>query len=107
MTDTRVLIIIAACAAVTFFLRALPFIAFGGDRKMPPWLERLGQSLPPAIMAVLLVYCLKDAWSDPAGTGVRELIAVAVTAVSYKLRHSTLLSLTLGTGAYMLLLQIL
>ena len=43
-------------ALITFSLRALPFLLFSGDRKMPDWLSRLGAVLPSAIMAVLIVY---------------------------------------------------
>lgn len=28
--------------AITFFLRALPFLIFHGEKRMPGWLERLG-----------------------------------------------------------------
>ena len=71
---------------------------------MPAWLEKLGQTLPAAIMAVLIVYCLKDAGNDLIHIGIPKFIAVAAVAVSYKGRHSTLLSIILGTGVYMLLL---
>lgn len=107
MSTARILITIAAAAVITFTLRVLPFFAFGGERSMPGWLEKLGRILPSAIMAVLIVYCLKGAATDLTGVGVPQFIAVAIVAVSYKLRHSTLLSIVLGTGAYMALLQIL
>lgn len=106
MKTGYIILAIAVSAAVTFALRALPFAAFRGDRAMPAWLERLGRTLPGAIMAVLVVYCLKGA-ADFVGTGVPQLLAVAVVAVSYKLRHSTFLSILLGTGAYMALIQLL
>ena len=51
---------VAVSALITFGLRALPFLAFSGSRKMPASLERLGQALPSAIMAVLIIYCMKD-----------------------------------------------
>lgn len=105
MSTAYIILAIAVSAAVTFMLRALPFAAFRGEKTMPAWLERLGQTLPSAIMAVLVVYCLKGAAADFVGTGVPQLIAVAVVAVSYKLRHSTFLSILLGTGAYMALLR--
>lgn len=107
MSTARILITIAAAAVITFTLRVLPFFAFGGERSMPGWLEKLGRILPSAIMAVLIVYCLKGAAADLTGVGVPQFIAVAIVAVSHKLRHSTLLSIVLGTGAYMALLQIL
>lgn len=97
---------IAISAGVTFGLRALPFAAFRGARELPDWLSRLERALPSAIMAVLVIYCLKDAAADFGGAGVRQLIAAAVVAISYKLRHSTFFSILLGTGAYMALLRL-
>lgn len=104
MTATYILTAVAVAAACTFALRALPFFAFAGERKMPVWLEKLGQTLPAAIMAVLIVYCLKDAGDDLIHVGIPKFIAVAAVAASYKWKHSTLLSIVLGTGVYMLLL---
>lgn len=62
--------------------------------------------LPPAIMAVLIVYCLKEVPWDFTGRGIRQIAAVVIVVVSYKLRHSTFLSIILGTGAYMALLKL-
>ena len=56
MNTERIWIMIAVSALCTFFLRALPFLAFRGTQKMPDWLDRLGKTLPAAIMAVLIVY---------------------------------------------------
>ena len=56
MNTERILITITVSALCTFFLRALPFLAFSGAQKMPDWLDRLGKTLPSAIMAVLIVY---------------------------------------------------
>ena len=94
-------------ALITFSLRALPFLLFSGDRKMPDWLSRLGAVLPSAIMAVLIVYCLKGVKSDIIGTGIPSAIAVLVVALSFKWKHNTFLSILSGTAVYMLLLQVL
>lgn len=107
MTTGYIILAIAVSAVVTFTLRALPFVAFRGDSAMPTWLDRLGKTLPSAIMAVLVVYCLKGAATDFTGVGVQQLVAVAVVVISYKLRRSTFLSIFLGTAAYMLLIRIL
>ena len=74
---------------------------------MPVWLDRLGQVLPAAIMAVLIVYCLKDVGSDLRGIAFPKGIAVVVVAVSYKWKHNTLISIAVGTGLYMVLLRVL
>ena len=58
MNTGRFLLIVLISFVCTYFLRALPFLAFSGDRKMPDWLDRLGKTLPSAIMAVLIVVCI-------------------------------------------------
>ena len=102
-----VVLAILISALVTFSLRALPFLLFSGNRKMPGWLSRLGAVLPSSIMAVLIVYCLKVVKSDIIGTGVPSAIAVLVVALSYKWRHNTFLSILFGTAVYMVLLRVL
>lgn len=94
-------------AAVTLGLRALPFVIFRGGRRIPERLVYLGNILPSAIMAVLIVYCLKDAATDFKTYGVPELAASAVVIVTYKWKHSTLISILLGTVCNMVLLHIL
>lgn len=98
------LVAIAVSAVITFGLRALPFVLFRGGRSMPDWMKRLGQILPSAIMAVLIVYCLKGAKSDLIGTGI---IAVLVVAVSYKWKHNTFISIIAGTAVYMVMLRVI
>ena len=92
---------------ITFSLRALPFLIFRGDRQMPPFLERLGKTLPPAIMAVLVVYCLKQVVTDFGTYGIPQLAATAVVVISYKWKHNTFLSIGAGTACNMLLLHLL
>jgi branched-subunit amino acid transport protein AzlD len=107
MNTGMIWIAILLSAAITFLLRALPFFCFRGNKKMPERLDYLGKILPSAIMAVLIVYCLKDIGSDWMGVGIPRLIAVGVVVVSYKWKHNTLLSILGGTVCYMILLHIL
>lgn len=104
MTTTYLFTAVAISAICTFLLRALPFLAFSGERTMPKWLEQLGQTLPSAIMAVLIVYCLKDAGDDMIAIGIPKIIAVGIVAITYKWKHNTLVSIVLGTVGYMVLL---
>ena len=107
MTTGGILLAVLVSAVCTFILRARPFLAFNGERNMPLWLDRLGQVLPAAIMAVLIVYCLKDVGSDLRGIAFPKGIAVVVVAVSYKWKHNTLISIAVGTSLYMVLLRVL
>lgn len=65
---------------------------------MPDWLDRLGKTLPSAIMAVLIVYCLKDVGSDVVHIGLPKIAAVVIVALSYKWKHNTLVSIAVGTA---------
>ena len=98
--------IVLVCAGVTLALRALPYLCFGGEGGIPAWVAALGRTLPPAIMAALVVYCLK---SVPFGTfadGAKQLAAGAVVVAVHLLRRNTLLSIAAGTAAYMILIRL-
>lgn len=96
---------ILIAAICTYAMRALPSLLFGGQRKMPPFLSYLGQVLTPAIMGVLLIYCLKGSFQAGWRGLLPELAGVAVVAVLHLWRRNALLSIGLGTAAYMLLLR--
>ena len=93
-------------AACTLFMRALPFLFFRGNKPLPAWLERLGKMLPSAIMAALVVYCLKDAVLAPRENALPQALGVAVVALSYRWKHNTLLSILLGTVAVMITMRL-
>jgi len=97
-------LIVLIAAYVTIMLRLLPFIAFRG-KETPEFINYLGRVLPHAIMAMLVVFCLKDVSLRTSPHGLPELIACAVTAGSYVWRRNTLLSIGAGTLCYMLLVQ--
>lgn len=107
MNQARIIGIIILSAVITFSLRAFPFLIFCGERKMPERLVYLGNILPAAIMAVLIVYCLKDVAGDFGTYGIPQLAAVLVVAVSYKWKHNTFVSIILGTVCNMVLMQML
>lgn len=105
MNNMHVWLTVAVIALVTALLRFLPFLIFGGGRKTPAIVERLGAALPGAIMAMLVVYCLKGThFAAPEGW-IPALLGVAITAGLHVWKRSTLLSIIGGTAAYMLLVQ--
>lgn len=105
MTDYKIWISIAVIALVTAALRFLPFLIFTGERKTPKLIEKLSKSLPYAIMAMLVVYCLKGVSFRHISGFLPELIACGVVAVLHIWRRNTLLSILCGTVCYMLLVQ--
>ena len=107
MHSTYIAGLILLSAVTTFALRSLPFAVFHGERTMPQWLERLGERLPAAIMAVLVIYCVRDAGSDWIGIGIPKGVAVLLVGLTYKWKHNTLFSILAGTVCYMLLLRLM
>ncbi len=103
--NTHALLIVLICAGVTIALRALPFFCFGGKGGVPPLVEKLGKTLPSAIMAALVVYCLKGVPFGAFADGAKQLAAAAVVVVLHLWRRNTLLSIAAGTAVYMLLIR--
>lgn len=106
MIDLHSTLLVAVVALVTIALRFLPFLIFGENRKTPPIIAYLGKVLPYAIMAMLVVYCLKDVTLTAAPFGIPELIGCAVVALLHLWKRNTLLSIGAGTVCYMLLVQL-
>ena len=97
--------IIAVIAAVTFLLRATPFVLFPHGKKPPKYVTYLGQVLPYAMIAMLIVYCLKDVSFGSPPHGLPELLAIGVVAALHLWNRNTMLSISVGTVVYMLLIQ--
>ena len=51
-------LMVAVMSVVTILLRFLPFIVF--RKRTPPYITYLGEVLPPAMIGMLVIYCLKD-----------------------------------------------
>ena len=95
--------LVAVMAAVTILLRFLPFLIFRADRPIPAYVVYLGHVLPPAIIGMLVVYCLKDTTVTAAPYGLPELIA-AMSVVGLQVwKRNSLVSILSGTAVYMLL----
>lgn len=105
MTDLRTWMLIAVIALVTALLRFLPFFIFRDGKKTPKVIEKLGRSLPTAIMAMLVVYCLKDVSFKSLSGFLPALIAGTVVCLLHLWKRNTLVSTILGTICYMSLVQ--
>ncbi len=105
MFNVQTLLLVAVIALVTAALRFLPFWVF--SKRTPKVVLYLGKFLPFAIMAMLVVYCLKNVSVLSAPYGVPELICILLVAVLHKWKHNTLLSIISGTVCYMALIQYL
>ena len=113
---TALIILVAAAvtfgtrllAFVTFGTRLLAFVIFGGRKggEPPKWVTYLGQVLPPAVIALLIVYCLRSIDLFSGTHGLPELLCVAVCALLHLWKRNELLSIFGSTILYMVLVQV-
>lgn len=99
------LLLIGVIAIVTFITRVLPFVVL--KDKSYPIIEYLGDVLPYAIMAMLVVYCLKSVDLLSGNHGLSEIIGVSSVVILHLIKRNTLLSIIGGTIIYMLCVQII
>ncbi len=85
--------------------RFLPFLLFARKNRPPRVVLYLGQVLPRASMAMLLVYCLRDVSLLRGSHGLPEALGLAFTGAIYLWRKNVLLGIAGGTALYMLLVQ--
>lgn len=107
MTDATIhsILLVLVMALVSFLLRAFPFLVFSGKRETPKFVLYLGKVLPFAIIAMLVVYCVKDISFDTVSHFLPYIIAGAVVVLLHIWRRNTLLSILAGTLSYMALVQ--
>ena len=96
-------VLIAVMSIVTILIRFLPFIAF--RKQIPRYISYLGKVLPPAIIALLVVYCLKDITPAVHPFGIPELTAVVCVIALHVWKRNSLISILSGTVIYMVLIQ--
>ena len=105
MSAAEMVVMIAAGALATQLTRWLPFAAFRPGQPIPKTIAYLGQVLPLAMMAMLVVYGLRSTDWLGSNHGLPELLALAVTGVIHGWKRNSLLSIGCGTLFYMVLVQ--
>jgi branched-subunit amino acid transport protein AzlD len=94
-----------------FCTRAFPFALFS-KRKPPAVLRFVEKYIPPMVMAILLVYCFRDAkfvfppFGQAAGNGIPRLAALAVVAALHIWKGNAMASILCGTALYMALIKL-
>jgi branched-subunit amino acid transport protein AzlD len=92
-------------AFIILFTRLLPFLFF--RRKHPPEiLSYLEQNIPPLIMLLLVLYCLKDVQWTSVPYGSPELGAIAIVIMVHLWKSNALLSILSGTVSYMFMIKV-
>ena len=105
MTNMQAFIAIVVMAAVTLLTRALPFLLFDRGENPPKVVLYLGRVLPPAVIAMLIVYCLRTMSFSAPANWVPAVAAGLVTVGLHLWKRNDLLSIFGGTVLYMFLVQ--
>jgi branched-subunit amino acid transport protein AzlD len=96
---------ILVMAIVTFGTRVAPFILFGKNQSTPKYIVYLGNNLPPAVIAMLIIYCLRNVSLSAFPFGIPEVIGVVTVAILHIWKRNNLISIIGGTGLYMIAVQ--
>lgn len=105
LTPLEAVASIAVMAVVTFLTRALPFLLFDRGERPPKLVLYLGRVLPAAIIAMLIIYCLRGVSFAGLESWLPPLLSVALVVGLHLWRHNNLLSIFGGTIFYMVLVQ--
>lgn len=100
-------LIVGVMAAMTFLTRLFPFLFFGGKKTPPRIVKYLGEFLPPAVMAILILYCLKEVRFDTLSGFLPAFLSSAAVVLLHLWRRNILLSIGAGTVLYMVLIRII
>jgi len=102
------LTVLVTVGALSYLLRAMPFLLFGGRKEPPAVVKYVGRVLAPAAIAMLVVYCYAGEIAKASATTcdmVAPFIAGAVTIALQLWRSNPLVSILIGTAIYMALVQ--
>ena len=105
MSTREQLLTVALLAAATMLTRFLPFAVFSSGKPVPKLVSYLGRVLPPAIIGMLVIYCLKDVTPAAHPFGIPELLAAACVVGIQVWKRNSLVSILAGTAVYMALVQ--
>lgn len=97
-------LMVVVMATVIIAQRATPFFLF--TKGTPKAIDYIGEALPPAVMAMLIIYCLKNVSLVSFPFGLPEFISIAFVSMVHLWKHNNLISILGGTILYMVLIQI-
>ena len=99
------LVVIFSVAGTIFLTRLIPFLLFPNGKEIPGVVRYAGRALPPAVIGMLVIYCLKSVRLTAYPFGLPEAVSVAVVIALHVWKRNNLLSIGAGTVLYMFLIQ--
>lgn len=107
MTEKELLMTALIIAVATLIIRFLPFIIIRNSIAERRYIKFLGDMMPYSMIALLVIYCLKDVNLIKYPYGIPELISIAIIIVLHILKRNVLISIGVGTVIYMFLVQVI
>lgn len=107
MDYTYDIVIVAVVAVCTIIIRVFPFVVLGRRETTSPAVNYIGKVLPSAVIAVLILYCLKNVSFENSQLFIPQLTSVVVVILLHVWKRSNLISIGFGTLCYMLLIRIM
>lgn len=99
-----ILLSIFMMAMATVFSRVAPF-AFLYRFKNNPHLHFLGRYLPPAVMLLLCIYCVRGTFRASQVEGLYAVVCSVLVAVLHVWKRHALMSIGVGSVLYILLVN--
>lgn len=106
MSNVQMIILIAVLALSVMVTRFLPFAVFRRTDRLPNSITYLGKVLPAAMMGLLVVYCFKDYDFTDMSSILPAVIASAVVVGMHLWKRNTIMSIFIGTAAYMFIINV-
>ena len=103
----RLILVIGVCAVFTMLTRAIPFLVFRDAGKVPKIVLYLGKVLPPAVIATLVIFALRNTDFLSGSYGIPEIIGVLTAGILHWIFRNSFVSIGVATVLYMVLLHIL
>ncbi|OEJ16074.1 branched-chain amino acid transporter AzlD [Brachyspira hampsonii] len=107
MNNTEIFVTALMIVIATAFLRFLPFIIINKSLSENRYVQFLGKVLPYSMIALLVIYCLKDINIIKFPYALPELISIAIIIILHVIKRNVLISIGAGTIIYMFLVQVI
>ena len=104
-SDGYIALLVIVAAAVTWAVRALPFAVLAPMRHSTA-VRYLSVHMPVGVMVMLMIYTLHGAPSGTARQLLWLVVGVLLTAGLHLWRGQAMLSILVGTGAYVTLMSV-
>ncbi|GHQ40394.1 branched-chain amino acid transporter permease [Helicobacter pylori] len=99
------ILIILVIILTTYFMRIWPFMVFNAKNPPNDFVRYLGRALSCSVIGMLVVYCFKDIQILKPPYGINEIIAFLSVILLHRIFKAFVLSITLPTILYMVLVQ--